>query len=506
MTNKTVNFALVIILILAAFLRLWGSWRADLFTYDQARDATFIRRIFVEGKIPLIGPQSSIPGVSLGPGYYYMMALPLLAFSFDPAGVDIFTGIVGVLAVWLLFKTLARVAAKEVSLTASLLFAVSPIVTELTRRAWNLSTLPFFFIAMVYLLLDIKEAKKPLVLRFVLLFFLLGLAIQLHYSALLLIPPVFLVLLFVLGKKIKSSLKPFLAGFLVFFSLNLPILLFNIRHNFVMPKAILKAFGESGGRGVNFGEKAWGFLLSFWHLFEGTFLYAFRPVSLILFAVIISLLFWSCIKKKPGFVYLTSLSMLVFGVLGAQFYPEGFSFFYFVFLLPAPYFLLALVLERLSLVPALKGKLLIVLSLPLAVWLFYHSALIVLRPPVRTRADFLEVAEVVTRDLDQQTQFNLVAVYHSPGSWENYYRRGIVREDIRWDHNAVDYGYFIEKNGFKPLAWDNFRDAQVLYLIAETEVKEPLKLKFWEIDQFGPQKIVNQWQLKNGTTVYKLER
>ncbi|HUV72388.1 MAG TPA: glycosyltransferase family 39 protein [Clostridia bacterium] len=498
---------LVLIILLAAFLRLWGSWRLDLFTYDQARDATYIRRIFTERKFPLVGPQSSIPGVTLGPGYYYLMALPLLLFNFDPSGIDMATGIINTISILLLYKLISKISKKEIALSVCLLYAVSPIVVELTRRAWNLSTLPFFSISIIYLINEIKVKKKNLLVYFLALFASLGIAIQLHYSALLLFPPILITLFIFFKHELYKNVKAFLLGFSAFFFLNLPILIFNFRHHWIMPKAIMASFFQEGNSKINLLNKIIEFFSSFWSIFEGTFLYNLRPLSFLIFALLNIVIIWRLLKKNLEFLAALSLFFIFFSLFGSLFYPKGFSFFYLVFLLPMPYFLLASALSWSFPKFPKKGKWFFYGGIILlAGWLFYRTSKIIFRPPVRTRNDFVQVAKVISDDLKKEVKFNLAAIYHSPGTWENYYRRGIVREDIRWDHNAVDYGYFVERKGFKPLHWDNFKEAQVLYLIAEEGIDNPLALKFWEIKEFGPGKVVNQWQLKNGTTIYKLER
>ncbi len=496
---------LLLILIVAAFFRLWGSWRLDLFTYDQARDATYIRRIFTEMKIPLIGPQSSIPGVSLGPGYYYLMAFPLLLSGFDPAVIDVMVGLGGVLTTVVLYRLLAEETDKRLALAIALLYSVSPIVIELSRRAWNLSTLPLFLVLALYSLQKIHQSKDNLVFWTVLLFVSLGMAIQLHYSALLLIPGMGLSLFFWDREKVFKNVKPFLMGAMAFVLVNLPILVFNLRHQWTMPRAIVRVFfQEKAGGGV--GDKVRGFFLSFWHLYEGTFLYNLRPISFAVFGLIVLLIIVNIIKRKKSVFFGYLMTIILVGILGSQFYPKGFSFFYFVFLLPIPYLLLGVSLNNFGVKKALFQKLILIAFIPLAVYLTGESGKIIFRKPVRTRNDFKEVASIIAGDIQKGTPFNLVAVYQSPGGWENFYRRGIVREDIRWDHNAVDYGYFVESLGYKPLPWDNFSSAEVLYLIAETEVKEPLSLKFWEISQFSPKKVAQKWQLPNGTAVFRLEK
>jgi len=503
--NKSkAKICLILILLMAAFLRLWGIWRLDLFTYDQARDATYIKRIVVDKKLALIGPQSSVPGISLGPAYYYLMALPLLIFRLDPVGIDLIVALGGVVTVWLLFKWVERRTSLPTAFLISLLYAVSPIVVEMSRRAWNPNLSPFFFILIIYSWDKIVQENKTTF--FLLLMFCLGIIIQLHYSALLILPALILSFL-IFRKRFAVSIIHLFAGIIIFLFLIFPLVVFNFRHDWLMVKSLFRVI-----QSLVFSEKL--SLLTklacattdIWHLYEGLLLIHLRPLSLLIFVFLLVITLVMFIRRKISTDFKIALVFLFTGVIGSQFYPEGFSFFYYVFLFVIPFLIFAYVIEFFFERYPNQKVYVILLTIMLSGWLFYQSEKIVFRLPVRTRQGFQLVADVITSDEGTNRRFNLAAIYKSPGQWENYYRRGIVRDDIRWDHNAVDYGYFVELKGKRPLPWDNFHDAEVLYLIVETRVKEPLKVKFWEIEQFGPKRITSQWKLKNGPTIYKLER
>src|SRR6185295_6950880 len=77
---------LAVIVILAAFLRLWNLPATLEFLGDQGRDAMFVSGIFREGNFVFIGPTTSVGDMYLGPFYYYFM-LPFLGLSYpSPIG------------------------------------------------------------------------------------------------------------------------------------------------------------------------------------------------------------------------------------------------------------------------------------------------------------------------------------------------------------------------------------------------------------------------------------
>src|ERR1035437_10265433 len=77
------NIFIALILILAAFLRLYRI--ADYMTFlgDEGRDVLTVYGI-LHGHLTLLGPTSSVGGFFLGPIYYYFMAPFLWLFNDNP--------------------------------------------------------------------------------------------------------------------------------------------------------------------------------------------------------------------------------------------------------------------------------------------------------------------------------------------------------------------------------------------------------------------------------------
>jgi len=84
-----------------------------------------------------------------------------------------------------------------------------------------------------------------------------------------------------------------------------------------------------------------------------------------------------------------------------------------------------------------------------------------------------------------------------------------LADQSRWDHNGLEYRYFLEAFYHLPLRnWDveDYQEADVLYLIDEGDLPEPLKLGGMEMEAFAPKKIEKVWQLKTGQKIYKLTK
>lgn len=76
MLIKKPIFFLLIIFLLGLTLRIYRLDEGLIFGYDQARDAYRATEIITKKNLKLLGPETDIPGVHHGVGYYYLLAIP----------------------------------------------------------------------------------------------------------------------------------------------------------------------------------------------------------------------------------------------------------------------------------------------------------------------------------------------------------------------------------------------------------------------------------------------
>jgi hypothetical protein len=126
------------ILILAAVLRLGsnlaarGSWDAD-----QGHDMLVLRALVLDGRIPLLGPPTSIGDFHHGMLYYLLLA-PAAALSHaDPVAVTTWIALGGVLAVAVTGWLARSIAGPLAGVLAALLLAVSSSAIEESIFIWN---------------------------------------------------------------------------------------------------------------------------------------------------------------------------------------------------------------------------------------------------------------------------------------------------------------------------------------------------------------------------------
>ncbi len=243
--NRLEAFFLAIILLTAAFLRLYKIDEYMTFLGDEGRDALIVRRLLVNFDPILIGPGTSIGNMYLGPLYYYLSAPFLFLSNFSPIGPSVMValfGIITVFMVWLISRQWFTFKGQTINvgaLIASALYTVSPVVITYSRSSWNPNIMPFFAILSIY---SIWRVYKYLEFKWLII---LGISfafvLNSHYLGLLLSPVLgfywLLTFMKLNAKKTvsqdsqkKEYLKNSLIGLLIFAFLMSPLLIFDARH------------------------------------------------------------------------------------------------------------------------------------------------------------------------------------------------------------------------------------------------------------------------------------
>lgn len=192
--------------------------------------------MITEHRLRLVGPMVTSKvvlgrGFFIGPDFYYLLALLAIIFGWNVILITKsllflwWLAALGVL-VWLgrRFSWLAGLAAYGV-------FAVFPFLVDFSRKIWNPNFLPLIGVGFFWLLEEIWRKEK--LWQWFLLGFFFGLGINFHYSAFLW--GVFFLGFLALGwrrRKFKSlplGLFLLLVGIIIG---DLPIFLFELRHNF----------------------------------------------------------------------------------------------------------------------------------------------------------------------------------------------------------------------------------------------------------------------------------
>lgn len=227
---------LAVIVLFAAYLRLFRIDQYLTFLGDEGRDVLVVKRMIVDHKFTLLGPTASVGGFFLGPIYYYFMLPFLWAWNLDPVGPAVMVGLFGTATVILVYITGKSLFGTAAGLIAASLFAFSPLVIAYSRSSWNPNVVPFFSTLLILFLWRVRMKKHrwdPFVAGIA-----LGIGIQLHYLFLFLF--VVAGIWYVLIRKhidVPRVILWTIAGILVGAS---PFIAFELRHQFANTRTILQ--------------------------------------------------------------------------------------------------------------------------------------------------------------------------------------------------------------------------------------------------------------------------
>jgi len=243
------HWLLILILVLASFLRLYRISGYMEFLGDQGRDVVIIKDFLQHGNLFFIGPQTSIGNMYLGPWFYYLIAPSLFLSNYNPVGPAIFIAILSIATVFLLYYVGNRWFSRSVGLISAFLFAISPVVIKYSNFIWNPNIMPLFSLLFIFFFFEAFRLKKYHYFLYASLAFVM--VMNSHYLGLALLPLTGLFWLYNLVKFIKSKsseLKPFikftiLAALIFVLSLT-PQILFDLKHDGQNIKALMTFFTQ----------------------------------------------------------------------------------------------------------------------------------------------------------------------------------------------------------------------------------------------------------------------
>lgn len=500
-----INFellAILVIVILAAFLRLYRISDYMTFLGDEGRDVMIAKGI-LEGHLTLLGPTASVGGFFLGPIYYYFMTPFLWIFRLDPVGPAVMIGLIGVATVFLIYKVSKEFFGVKAALVASSLYAVSPLVIAYSRSSWNPNPMPL--VSLLTLYLTYKSVKNPSFKKLILIGFFLGIALQFHYLATFLIIIVLIYILvsnFHLKKKISFSLNQFLKiliGFLVGFS---PFLLFEVRHGFPNIKTILgfifsNVLSTSYGDNISFANvvkdvffRLFGRLVTYFPpkeqfgFFDQNLLFLWQLFTVSL--GVLSVLF--ILKKKDKLIKLFFEIWIVFGVILFGFYKKPIYDYYLGFMFPLPFILVGNFLSR---VYEYKNKFFKAGSLLIFLGLFgfnlYYNPF--QNTPNRQKDQVKSISAFVLSKTDNKPfNFALMTGGNSDHAYR-YYFEVLGKPDVRMEN--------IMNDPQRKTVTDQ------LLIVCEEKPCHPLGYPSFEVSNFGRAEVVGQWDV-SVVKVYRL--
>ncbi len=234
-----ISFA--IILIIGASLRLTDFSSLTRFNADQVRDAQIVDAMADESELPLLGPKAGGTTFRLGPAFYYLEYLSGSVFGQHPAGRALFIPLFSLLSIYILFRLFRFLFPPWLSLALTLLYATSFYAIKYSRFAWNPNPIPLFVFSYLWLIMLItgpESRRQPL--WYALIGIVIGIAVQLHTTLLVLLPVFFVlvhIVLFFSQKRLPVA-RILSVAFIVIL-LQTPSVLFDIQNDWDNTRAFL---------------------------------------------------------------------------------------------------------------------------------------------------------------------------------------------------------------------------------------------------------------------------
>ena len=487
--KKPTNLLLVLILILAAFLRLYNIEGSMIFEGDQGRDAIRVKKVIKDNDIILVGPRTSVGNMFLGPAYYYFMA-PFLWLTYpNPVGPAIGVALINIISVYVLYLLAKDMFNEETALLSSYIYAIMAVAVEYSRFSWNPNIMAPLGILMMYVLWQAWKYKKYGYYSIAGLLF--GLIIQAHYVALVM---AFIIVIWGVSSwwqekqdRMKISLYGLLGIFLAVL-MELPLIFFNFRHDNI----IAEGFKEFVGSQSNPSESG-GFLVRSFYNSEGRFLQAFGELfqtegqdmnrlvvyPLLLFSLFV--LYKHKFTTASKFLLVTVITL----ALSTSFYSSSLFVHYIAYIFPLVCFLYGYVFVNAWKKYYLLKPIVVVI---LAVYSFVNVQKIVAITEQKSR--------IPTFKQVQEAAYPLVS---EPGLQYN-----IALNAVNRDWLGYNYRYFFEVQENPPVFEDQYLGLDRLIIIDEIgrEFNEPESFQNFEIKIAERDTLVEQFQINSGLYVY----
>jgi len=460
------------------FLRFYKLTGFVTFLGDQGRDAIIVKRIITLEHFPAIGPPTSIGQVYLGPFYYYFIAPWLLFFNYQPVGLAFGVAFFSALGLLINYIVVKELFDKKVALISTIFLTFSSVMIDFSRFSWNPNLLPLFTLLTVYFV--IKSLKTNKWYFFALSGAFISFSIQLHYLALFLIPPISLMMGYFLinnFKNIKKIIFNFSLLIFNFFLFSSPLIIFDLRHQFLNSKLFLALFKSSGST----------LLTKFNSLFDSFYflnLYSLN-INLNRFLVYLLLLFLllafvTLIKRSSNFK--TFLLFFLLTMLGMSFYNGPKHPHYFGVLYPLYYIIISyfLVFPKKS----FWEKFITIVFVIGFIFLNFQKYPYFKHPSNNQISLAQNIAQKISDNVKKE-KFTVTALPEK--------------------YSDATYRYFLETWGKRAIEKDSLDKADELFVVCEKKCTPIIGDPQWDIAYFAPNKIVGEW-IVEGIKIYKLVR
>jgi 4-amino-4-deoxy-L-arabinose transferase-like glycosyltransferase len=478
----TKNWILVGILVIGIFLRFYRFEGFVTFLGDQGRDAIVIKRILTGEHFPAIGAPTSIGQVYLGPFYYYFIASWLLLFNYNPIGLAVGVAFFSSLYLLINYLIVKELFDKKIALISTIFLSFSYVLIDFSRFSWNPNLLPLFTLLTIYFV--IKSLKTNKWYFFALSGAFLSFSIQLHYLALFLIPPIGILYLLSLLTPVKRSFKQLISQFpnlftclfsFIFFSS--PLIVFDLRHNFLNSRLFLALFQSSG---TSLLTKFNGLFDSFYYLNLYSFNINLNKFFVYLLLLFLFIILFTLIKKRSNlkiFLFIFLLTISGMSLYSGPKHPHYFGILYPLYYIVISYFI---VFPKES----IWQKYLTIFFVFGFIFLNFQKYPYFRNPSNDQIILAKNIAQKIFNNIKKE-KFTITALPEK--------------------YSDSTYRYFLEVWKKRAIEKDSLEKADELFVVCEKKCTPVIGNPQWDIAYFAPNKIIDEWTVE-GVKIYKLIR
>ena len=237
---KLKHFLLLAIILISALLRFYKAQQLFFWNVDEDIIALTVKRILIDHRPQLIG--FPIPGgIYLGPLFYYIISIPYALSLMNPQVLPVFSAIIGSITVFLIYKVGKTIFEdKTVGFFGALIYGLSYLSNVYSRLLTGLSIVGILALLSYLFLYQNLRLKKPT--NLLLLVIVLILSAQNEATSLSLIG---LVAISWIIYRFKVPAKTAAFSIFLFILFHIPLLVFNLRHNFTIFRSFLNFFSKS---------------------------------------------------------------------------------------------------------------------------------------------------------------------------------------------------------------------------------------------------------------------
>ncbi len=312
--KKKIIFAL---LALGIIFRVFLTWDGRfIFNMDNGRDFVDVREMVELKKLRLTGPNTAVEGLYNGPAWYYLLSIPYILTDGDPYGAIIMEIILWAIGGFFLLKLVGEFN-KWLIVPIGFVWVSSNYIVLTTLYSFNPTPVTLLTPVFVYSLVKYLQNNKG---RWIILTFILaGAFFNLEMNIGVFLPLIIFLSLLLINKRLLKD-KHFLLGAVIFIAFLMPQFLFDLRHEFLMSRSVLRFLSDSGNFGTNLFIKIKNISDTFYKVFEAT-LFNQKLLTFTLLILLMPILKVFLSKRTNNVIVLVSSLLIAIPFIGYLFIP-----------------------------------------------------------------------------------------------------------------------------------------------------------------------------------------